>query len=102
MFRRCLRVFFFTTLLLLSIRLTAMADTNWIVPSGQSGDWSVGSNWNNGVPTSGTTAYINNGGTAKIANTSMCDNLTLGQDSANSGTVQMTSGSFSPNYAYIG
>jgi autotransporter-associated beta strand protein len=75
------------------------ADDIWNV---QTGYWSVGSNWDNGVPTSSTTAYINNGGTVKITTSSVCDILTLGKDSANSGTVQMTGGSFSVNYAYVG
>ena len=41
----------------------APADTYW---QGTTGNWSTGSNWTSGEPTSSDYAYINNGGTAQI------------------------------------
>ena len=53
-------------LLLFSVAWPLEADTSWVLPAGQSGDWSVGTNWSNGVPTASTVAGIVNGGTATI------------------------------------
>jgi fibronectin-binding autotransporter adhesin len=67
------------------------------------GSWSNTANWSTGtVPTSGDSVYVNNGGTATITGSSACSDLTLGQDSTNSGTVQMIGGSITPNNTTIG
>ena len=63
---------------LLSFAAAARADTSWqsLDPSA---DWSTSANWSSGLPTSGTDAYIINGGTANITTTGdACNTLTLG------------------------
>jgi autotransporter-associated beta strand protein len=79
------------------------ANVSWNVPAGQSGNWSTGTNWTGGAPTSSSTAYIVNGGTATVtALNATCGTLSLGS-SAGSGAVQMTTGSLSAvNNEYIG
>lgn len=89
--------------MVLSLLSLAHADTSsWILPSGQSGDWSVGSNWSNDVPTSTTNASIVNGGTATVISATTCNTFRLGS-TAGSGTLEITSGSFSVmGLAYVG
>lgn len=56
--------------------------------------WFIAGNWNNGVPTANTSAYINNAGTANINSTGAAAcNLTLGYNAVNSGTVSINGGS---------
>ena len=66
--------------------------TNWSMASG---DWFVGTNWSNGVPTSAKSAQINNRGTATIGSTGgtaqSCD-LTLGGAATDSGTLVVDNG----------
>jgi autotransporter-associated beta strand protein len=65
------------------------ASVQWTLPPGQSGDWSVASNWGTGsVPGSGDFAIITNGGSLTITSTANCYQLSVG-----TGSVQMTSGS---------
>jgi hypothetical protein len=66
------------------------AIVEWSLPSGQSGDWSVASNWNTGfVPVSVNTVYILNAGTATITlSGAACNQLAI-----NRGYIQMASGS---------
>lgn len=53
-----------------------------------SGDWFDEGNWDNGVPTSSTDAFINNGGKAQINSTgATARSLTLGASIGDSGTV---------------
>lgn len=79
-------------ILLLSIALPVQADTNWLLPAGQSGDWSQAANWSDGLPTLSTNASIVSGGTVTITATgATCATLHL------SGTVQMSGGSISPS-----
>ena len=76
-------------------------DTYWQVGTD---DWSTGSNWNNGEPTASDVAYINNAGTAQVTeNDEACDYLYLGDGSADSGTLDIISGSLSiGTNGYIG
>ncbi|UCE60006.1 MAG: hypothetical protein JSU63_21505, partial [Phycisphaerales bacterium] len=63
---------------------------------GGTGNWSTGSNWDNGEPTSADWAYINNGGTAQITNAGeACLDLMLGSAPGETGTVDMSGGSLS-------
>lgn len=68
----------------------ADAQTDWQVSTG---DWAVSTNWTLGEPTSSDTAYINNGGTAQIAEGDVAENLTLGELAGQSGDLNMTAGS---------
>ena len=80
----------------------AGANVTWTLPPNQSGDWSLASNWTAGLPTSSSTAYIVNGGTATITLPgAVCGTLSLG-NSAGAGTIQMTGGSLSATCAYVG
>jgi hypothetical protein len=67
------------------------------------GDWSVPANWGGTVPGPYDWTYIDNGGTATISLGGMqAYNLYLG-DTAGSGAVNMTGGSFSPTQSdYVG
>jgi autotransporter-associated beta strand protein len=66
-----------------------------------SGNWSIGSNWDGGVPGSNATAYIVNGGTADVVtNGDICGTLWLGSGAGN-GTVSMTAGGLSAAYEYV-
>ena len=94
---------FATAALLLSIASSGRAQTtNWILPAGQSGDWSNPLNWDNGVPTSSINVAVANGGTATISQSGMvCQALDLGGTS--SGAVVMTGGGLSSSGSqYIG
>ncbi len=76
------------------------ATTDWNV---NNGDWSVSSNWTNGVPTNADDAYIRNNGTALITQDGAeCYRLYLGSGSE-TGNVEMTGGSLSFNrMLYVG
>ena len=85
----------------------ALADTcflqrTWV---GSSGSWFEPTNWNDGhIPTSGSSAQINNRGAATIdrAGAEGCD-LALGLDAGDSGTVSLDGGSLSiVNDAQVG
>ena len=79
------------TILLLSPPATWAQTSNWVLPAGQSGDWSVASNWDNGVPSSSTAAFIANGGTVTVTQAGeVSGDLYLGP-----GTVNQTDGSLS-------
>ena len=69
---------------------SCIGQTNWSVPSG---NWFDGMNWSGGVPTSSTSAQINNGGTATIGSMGAvsCD-LTLGFNATQSGRVVVNHG----------
>jgi len=56
------------------------------------GDWSNGSNWNNGEPSASSLyAFINNGGTAQITQAGeICYYLRLGDNSGDNGTVELS------------
>ena len=71
---------------------SCIGQTNWNVPSG---NWFVAANWSAGVPNSGTSAQINNGGTATIGSTgaASCD-LTLGGAATEFGTVVVDHGAY--------
>jgi autotransporter-associated beta strand protein/T5SS/PEP-CTERM-associated repeat protein len=79
----------------------ARADSNWKVTSGY---WSTSGNWNGGVPTSSSSAYISNKGTATInASGAKCSSLYLGNNSNEKGTLLLTAGSLTASYdEYIG
>jgi T5SS/PEP-CTERM-associated repeat protein len=64
--------------------------TRW---RGTTGSWFVDGNWDNHVPDAATAAQVNNGGTAQIsADAPMAEacSLTLGLNSGDSGTVQVS------------
>ena len=87
------------TILLLSPSSAWAQTSNWVLPANQSGDWSVGSNWDSGVPTGSTSAYIANGGAAMLTLAGeTCRNL----DINNSSLLQMTSGSLSAAFQRVG
>ncbi len=81
----------------------ARGDNTWMLPPDQTGDWSVGTNWSGGRPTSSDDSLINNGGTATITlSGEACNNLTL-SDATGSGTINMTGGSLHVgNICYVG
>ncbi|MCX5653804.1 MAG: PEP-CTERM sorting domain-containing protein [Planctomycetota bacterium] len=83
-----------TMVVLLGTNFAHAGDTHW---NAGTGNWSNGSNWSDGEPTSVDGAYINNGGTAQITapNKEVCSGLYLGEGSTDSGTVDMTGGTLS-------
>ena len=78
-------------ILLLSPPPSWAQTSDWVLPAGQSGDWSVASNWDNGVPTYGISAYIANGGEGTLSLSAACTYLYLG--GTNTGTFQIAGGS---------
>jgi len=104
--------------------------TYWQGTPGEPGRWFDARNWTRGVPTEGTTAYISNGGTAVVyehsagmgaaarelllggKSTGTVDHISgsmkvmgglwLGQGGWGSGTYNLSEGSFSAGYAFIG
>ncbi len=71
---------------------SARADVTWTLPAGQSGDWSVASNWGGTVPTIKDNAEVENGGTANITSAgASCFNLYVG--GTKTGSIQMSAGS---------
>lgn len=73
---------------LLLFPMTTAWGQNWVLPADKTGDWSVASNWNAGVPTSSSTVSISNGGTVTITLPGAAyANLTLSK-----GWVQMSDG----------
>jgi hypothetical protein len=76
-----------------AIASPAWAASTWKLSPDQSGDWWTSGNWTGGIPFSGDTAYICNGGTATITSSSGCNTLLLGT-TAGSGTVLMSAGTF--------
>ena len=91
-----------TTLLIGLIAAHAQAvDTYW---QGGIGNWSIGSNWDNGEPTASDDVYINNGGTAHITQAGeACGWLYLGQNVGQSGNVILSgSGYFDAYREFIG
>lgn len=94
---------FAVVLILLAPESSARADTSWVLPAGQAGDWSEGTYWSGGVPTASVDALIVNGGAATVTSTATCRSLTLG-GTAGSGALTVASGSLSTAYgmAYVG
>ena len=99
-FLKSLTTIFFVAALFFLATTAQAASYTWSVTSG---GWSVASNWGGTEPTSGGTAYINNGGTASItASGETCGYLYLGQAAGNTGSVSMTSGDISTGAEYVG
>jgi fibronectin-binding autotransporter adhesin len=89
-------------IILSALAIHGRADVYWALPPGQTGDWSVPSNWGGKVPSSSDRAYIANGGTANITTSGdACGTLLLGGIAA-SGTVIMSDGSLSTSAQYLG
>jgi T5SS/PEP-CTERM-associated repeat protein len=95
-----------TALALLASPGVALADctpvTNWT--AGKS-SWFTSGNWDNGVPSSGIGAVVDNGGTAQISGSlpqaSACS-LSLGPDAGHSGNASVsTSGSLTVTYGIV-
>lgn len=66
--------------------VASAADTTWT--AGDS-DWSTGTNWSGGEPTSTNRAVINNAGTAHVAVGEQTNGLLLGSAAADSGTLKI-------------
>jgi len=94
-----LLLFAATAILIAIPTIATAASYTWSVSSG---NWSDAVNWGGTEPTSSDSAYIQNGGTATVIQTGeTCKYLYLG--AANSGTIEMTSGSLNvSNYSYVG
>jgi T5SS/PEP-CTERM-associated repeat protein len=74
---------------------TAAGLTSWINTS--LGDWSIGSNWNNGVPDASTSTYVANGATALLTtNPAQAGYLHVGGPAGNSTLLLTRSGSAAP------
>jgi T5SS/PEP-CTERM-associated repeat protein len=74
--------------ILLAAAFSASAQTVW---TDATGDWFTAGNWSAGVPTAGTQAQINNGGTAQIAaGGAASDDLTLGVNGLQTGNVTIS------------
>ncbi len=99
--RYCVQVSLAAVGSLLNIDVANAQSSTWQV---QSGDWSAAGSWNGGVPTSNSTAYINNGGTASITQSgNVCYLLDIGYSgTASSGTIAMTGGALSATGELIG
>jgi autotransporter-associated beta strand protein len=80
-------------LILLFVGNASGASLSWTLPTGQTGDWSIASNWSlHAIPTSSDNAYIDGGGKAAISLTgAVCSQLFLG-GLAGPGNIQMTGG----------
>ncbi len=73
----------------------------WQHSPSSASDWLTGGNWNGGLPTSSSVAYITNGGTANITTTGdICNTLQLG--SGTGGTISMTGGGLATTWGYVG
>jgi autotransporter-associated beta strand protein len=73
------------------------ATDSWILPAGQSGNWSSGSNWSLGVVPNGD-ALVGNGGTVTIATPyAGCNGLTVGGGTAASTVLVAAGGSLFVN-----
>src|SRR5271165_4548245 len=100
---RCVSVGFLLTAATLGIPEAWGANLTW---QASSGDWSIASNWGGTLPTGIDAAYLMNGGTATVTQLGeTCVTLSLGGNSAGSGTVLMTAGTGSlamTGYEYIG
>ena len=90
--------FLAAAILFLSSTYSHAANIYWKVSTG---DWSKATNWGGTEPTSSDSACIRNGGTATItASNERCYSLSLGD--GDSGTVQMTGGRLTMDYASVG
>ncbi|MGO9109621.1 MAG: hypothetical protein ACLP9L_10330, partial [Thermoguttaceae bacterium] len=89
---------FVAVMLIASVQ--ARADVTWTLPAGQSGDWSVASNWGGTLPTGSDNAWITDGGTATITvRGEVCSTLYLD----GSALLMTTGGGLSPtNGEYVG
>jgi hypothetical protein len=72
---------------------TSAGATTWI--GGATGDWSTGTNWDFGEPTSVDDAFINFGTGSITLPGEQVKKLTLGQSLGQSGRIEMTSGDLS-------
>jgi T5SS/PEP-CTERM-associated repeat protein len=78
-----------------------LPQTTW---TDSAGSWFTAGNWNNGVPSSGTAALINNGGTAQITASLPVANacsLTLGPNATQSGNVSVSIGTLQVNTSVV-
>ncbi|MGA2255236.1 MAG: hypothetical protein ABSG53_11285, partial [Thermoguttaceae bacterium] len=95
------RSFVFAGVMLVAASLRA--DVYWVLPAGQSGDWSAALNWSGAPPTSSDIAFISNGGQAVVTQSGeTCNDLVLGYNPAESGTMQMISGGLSATQQFVG
>ena len=84
-------------LVVLGVGDVVSGQTVW---TGTTGSWLTAGNWDNGVPSAGTNATINNGGTVTLAGTGVVNLLTVGT-SATGGTLTISSGMLTSSDAVI-
>ena len=85
---------------LLAGRAWAAGPSNWQTPAG---NWSDATNWTAGEPGTSTVAGINNGGTATVnSNGELCQYLQVGYNAGSTGTLEMTAGTLTDQFAYVG
>ena len=75
-------------------------DTSWSHDPATTGLWDDPLNWDNGVPTTGDSAYIDNGGTAQIDSGAAASALYVGDNS--SGTVIQNAGITAVSALHLG
>jgi autotransporter-associated beta strand protein len=93
-----IRLFLALCIPLCGISHSVAVDTYW---NSASGNWSTAANWTGGEPTGGHYAYLDNGGTATIAEAGeKCLFLYLGK--TGSGSIEMINGDLAAYSAYIG
>ena len=96
----------FTVLAFALCNSSARGDCTDTWSNTSSGDWFTAANWSNGVPTSSTSACINDGGTAQINSsdgTAFAYTLTLGNASTETGTVVIDGGQLDTSWdVYVG
>lgn len=80
-------IMFFLTVVLFASNAVFAVSTEWI---GGTGDWSVASNWDNGVPSTGVDATIENGGTVTVTGAESVDMIKVGDGSTLSVTGGLT------------
>lgn len=95
-----------TGVAVVSAQSVTYTETYWQHDAATPGDWFDLSNWTNGLPETGYHySYVNNGGTARIAdgNAFGGNRLYLGYDSTESGTIELSgSGQFSAYREHVG
>jgi hypothetical protein len=71
--------------------------TSWLGTPGTTGDWFLGRNWNNGIPTASLNTIVDNGGTAQVGapGGAQALSLSVGRTVAGSMVQLVTGGSLS-------
>src|SRR5262249_41118614 len=77
--------------------LHAVAQTNWKLRPTETGNWSNGDNWDNGLPANDRDAGVDNGGTVEVNTKAAVRNLTIGLQDVNSTVVNDNGGTVEVN-----